>query len=114
MKRSASVGLTLAAAFAFTARAGQRPDPCAASTFNETACQAAVQSRGYCYNDRWVGMKYSEPYPYYYDAYQQYMAGGGAPNAAVVGTCGPPRWWGIGPHRNAGFGGTGAGRTAHG
>lgn len=113
MKKSASVGLTLAAAFAFTAHAKERPDPCAAATFNEHGCQMAVQSGGYCYNDRWVGRKYSQPYPYYYDSYQQFVQGGGTADAVPVGTCGAPWYWGFG-HRRMGFGATGSGRHAHG
>src|SRR5580700_7351975 len=73
MKKSASVSLTVVAAFGIAAQAQPRLDPCAAASFNEQACQAAVQNRGYCWNGQWVKLKYHYAYPYYYDAYQAYM-----------------------------------------
>ncbi|SPE42198.1 exported hypothetical protein [Candidatus Sulfopaludibacter sp. SbA3] len=90
MKKSASVGLTILAAVSMAARAEQRLDPCKAANFNEQACQEAIQARGYCWNGRWVQLRYHHPFPYYYDAYHEYTAKGGVVNAAVVGTCGPP------------------------
>jgi len=115
MKRSASVSLTVVAAVSMAAGGQRRLDPCAAASFNEQACQAAIQSRGYCWNGRWVQLKYHYPFPYYYDAYQEYMANGGVVNAAVVGSCGPPTRTFFGAHgaARAGFGATGAGHGAH-
>jgi hypothetical protein len=116
MKSSASVGLTIVAAVALGAPAAQRLDPCASATFNESACQAAIQNRGYCSNNRWVRMTYRQPYPYYYDAYQNFVGTGGTVSAAQAGSCGAPGGFWIfshgGSHR--GFGATGAGHTAHG
>jgi hypothetical protein len=114
MKKSASVCLTIVAAAAI-ATAGQRPDPCTASTFNEQACEAAVQNRGYCWNGRWVRMKFHYPYPYYYDAYQQFTASGGMVSALEVGSCGPPvRVISADGSSRAGFGSRGAGHgSAH-
>ena len=116
MKRSAAVRLTVVAAVGIAAHAQSRPDPCAAATFNEQACQAAVQNRGYCWNGRWVGLRYHFPYPYYYDAYLDFIGSGGITTAAAVGACGPPHHFFSGAHgaSRAGFGATGACASAHG
>lgn len=116
MKRSASVGLTVLAAFSMVARAQQRLSPCATTSFNEQACQAAIQTGGYCWNGRWVKLRYNNPYPYYYDLYQEYVANGGVVNAAVVGTCVAPTRRTTGGHGVAhrGFGATGCGHGATG
>src|SRR5271157_2084561 len=113
MKRSVSVSLTVVAAVSMAARGQPRLDPCATASFNEQACQAAVQNHGYCWNGKWVRLKYHYPFPYYYDAYQEYMANGGAVSAATVGSCGPPAAV-MGAHgtARAGFGATGAGHGA--
>jgi hypothetical protein len=110
MKRSASVSLTVVAAVSMAAGRQQRLDPCETASFNEQACAAAIQSGGYCWNGRWVRLKYHFPYPYYYDAYQEYLANGGVVNAAAVGSCGPPSRVVFGSHGAAhgGFGATGA------
>jgi hypothetical protein len=115
MKRSVSVSLTVVAAVSMAARGHLRLDPCAAASFNEQACQAAIQNRGYCWNGRWVGLKCHYPFPYYYDAYQEYMANGGVVNATVLGSCGPPTHTVGGAHGAAygGFGATGAGHGAN-
>jgi len=115
MKKSAAVRLTIVAAVGIAAHAQPRPDPCVASSFNEAACQSAVQSRGYCWNGRWVKLKYHYPYPYYYDAYLDYVATGGVMSSPVFVTCEMPRirmgvTHGI---THAGFGATGAGSSAH-
>ena len=108
----------MVAAIGMAARGGQRPDPCAAATFNETACQAAIQDRGYCWNGKWIRFRYHYPFPYYYDAYQEYLASGGAVTAAMVDSCGPGRRGGFvsGAHAvsRAGFGSKGACHAAHG
>lgn len=117
MKKSASVRLTIVAAVGIAADAQQRPDPCAAANFNEQACQAAVQNHGYCWNDRWVRLTYHYPFPYYYDAYREFVGNGGVVNAAVIGTCSHPSRIGtiFGSHgaARAGFGSTGACHSAH-
>jgi len=78
MKKSASVRLTVVAAIGMGAAHGQqRQDPCAAASFKQQACQAAVQNRGYCWDGKWVQLTYHYPYPYYYDAYQQYTTNRG-------------------------------------
>src|SRR5689334_6826868 len=108
MRKSASVTLTVAAMVGAAARGQQRPDPCDALTFNEQACQAAVQNRGYCWNGRWVHMRYHNPFPYFYDNYQEYASQGGVALASTYADrCGHGVW---GTH--GGHGGFGA--TAHG
>jgi len=117
MKKSASVRLTVLAAAGIAARAQTRPDPCLAASFNQQACEAAVQNRGYCWNGHWVRLKYHYPFPHYYDAYQEYIAGGGEVTPAEVDSCGPPHgFWFFGAHgaaARAGFGATGACHSAH-
>jgi len=83
MKKSASVTLTVVAAVGMSARAQQRPDPCDALTFNEQACQRAVQKRGYCWDGKFVRMTYHNPFPYYYDSYQDYVSQGGVALAST-------------------------------
>jgi len=116
MKRSASVRLTVVAAISLAARGQQRLDPCAAASFNEQACQAAIQNRGYCWNGRWVKLKYHYPFPYYYDAYQEYVGNGGVVSAAAVGSCGPSLRHAGASHgaSHGGFGATGASHSAGG
>jgi hypothetical protein len=86
VKKSSQVTLTIVAAVSLAA-ADPKPDPCGAATFDEQACQAAILQRGYCLGDRWVSMRYSYPYPYYYDQYQVHalLVGPAAPFPA--GTC---------------------------
>jgi len=116
MKKSAAVRLTVVAAVGLAAHAQPRPDPCSAATFNDQACQAAVQNRGYCWNGRWVMLKYHYPYPYYFDAYLAYVSNGGFVDAAATGLCGQPHRFFGGAHAipRAGFGVIGAGHVAHG
>jgi hypothetical protein len=106
MKKSAAVRLTAVAAIGLAARGQPRPDPCAAATFTEAACRAAVENRGYCWNGRWVKLRYSYPYPYYFDSYVAYIANGGIVDPAAVGTCGPAHGWFSGAHSvsRGGFG----------
>jgi hypothetical protein len=118
MKKSGSVILTIVAALGVTARAQQRHDPCAATTFNEQACQAAVQNRGYCWNGHWVRMKYRYPYPYFYDSYEAYLEHGGTVKPAIVGSCGPTSRWfrsttNTGSVAHGGFGSSSACHSAH-
>ncbi|HUI58408.1 MAG TPA: hypothetical protein VLY04_25720 [Bryobacteraceae bacterium] len=116
MKKSASVTVSIVAAVGIAAGADQRLDPCSSTTFDEAACRAAIQNNGYCWNGRWVRLKYHYPFPYYYDTYWEFVTAGGVANPAVVGTCGPPRggiWGAHGALARAGFGSTGACHSAH-
>jgi hypothetical protein len=108
------VRLTIVAAVGIAAHGKGRPDPCGATTFDQQACSAAIQNLGYCWNNRWV-TKYHYAYPYYFDAYQDFLANGGVVNSANFGTCVPsPVAHGHGVLiGRAGFGGTGACRSAH-
>ena len=78
-------------------------------------CRAAVENRGYCWNGRWVKLRYSSPYPYYFDSYLAYIANGGTIDPAAVGSCGPPHGIFGGAHgiSRGGFG-ISACHTAHG
>jgi hypothetical protein len=111
MKKSSQVALTVVAAIGL-ARAQSAADPCEASVFNEHACQEAVRQHGYCQNGGWVRLRYSYPYPYYYDRYQVYATLVGPPQAAVVDSCRVPSG-GTGAHVpafravRAGFGSSG-------
>jgi hypothetical protein len=106
MKRSAQVTLTLVATLGLAACNRQRKDPCGSATFNEQACQDAVQNRGYYWGGQWVPMSYGYPYPYYYDSYRSYAARGGAVHAAPAGS------YSASPSvTRGGFGSTGAGHS---
>jgi hypothetical protein len=85
MKRSAQVTLTVLAAVA-GARAQQASNPCSPGSFNQKACHVAVRLHGYCDSATWVPQQYQK-YPYYYDLYQAYTAGGGVVTAAPASTC---------------------------
>jgi hypothetical protein len=64
MRKSSQVKLTIVTDVSLAAaKAGPRPDPCAAATFNEPACQAAIHNRGCGLGDQWVPMRYPYPYP---------------------------------------------------
>ena len=107
MKKSVQVSLTVVAAVALASCGSRRKDPCEAATFNEQACQDAVNSGGYYWNGSWYPIMYSHPYPYYYDSYRSYLAKGGASSAAPAKTYGHPS----GSVERGGFGSTG---EAHG
>jgi hypothetical protein len=114
MKKSATVTLTIVAAMGLAARTQSRRDPCEAATFNEHACQQAIQAGGYCWNGRWVRLKYHYPFPYYYDLYQELISQGGVVTATPVGSCGPRPTHFAGAHgaARAGFGSHGACHSA--
>jgi hypothetical protein len=119
VKKSAGVKLTIVVAIGVAAHAAPRPEPCSSAGFNEQACQEAIQQQGYCSNGRWVRLKYRYPYPYYYDAYQDYAASGGVANPVVVDACTAPSISGFcgffAGHSAAhgGFGASGACHSAH-
>lgn len=95
--------MTLAlAASVGTALAGQPPlDPCGLASFNEVVCERAINEGGYFWNGKWKKATYSQPYPYYYDLYNDYLAQGGYVNAV------PPESWDA-PVQRGGFGSTGS------
>ena len=77
MKKSTKVTLTIVAVVGLASCNRRRYDPCESGSFNEMACQDAVRGGGYYYNGGWVPMRYSRPYPYYYDSYRTYLGHGG-------------------------------------
>jgi len=119
LKKSARVVLTVAAAMSMAARGLEALNPCDTSTFNVKACKVAVKHQGYCDGSTWIPTAYSERYPYYYDSYQAYLAGGGLATPAEVGNCqrgyyGVYRAHGVSHVSQGGFGAIGAGHHHHG
>ena len=111
MKRSAEVTLTLVAAIGMAGCGRERRDPCDAAAFSEEACREAVQNGGYYWYGSWVPMRYSNPYPYYYDRSHSYAAGGGVVSPAPGKAYGRTAGSGAGVVRG-GFGSTGGGHGA--
>jgi len=113
MNKSSKVTLTVVAAVTL-AHAQAPGDPCQASVFNERACQEAVRQNGYCWNGKWTRLRYSYPYPYYYDRYQLYTMVVGPLQAIAPGACGmPPGGHAAHVHAfpRAGFGAIGVGHV---
>jgi hypothetical protein len=118
MKKSAQVTLTIVAAVGM-AGCGRRLDPCEPASFNQQACQSAIDAGGYYWRGSWYPMSYHYPYPYYFDSYRTYVSRGGrvttAPAASYVGSGGSsihsssPSTSGV---ERGGFGSTGAGHGA--
>src|SRR5579862_119272 len=94
MKKSARVTLTVVTAAALAACARRRLDPCDAASFNQQACQEAIDRGGYYWQGSWCPVVYHYPYPYYFDSYRTYVAGGGrvvsAPGGTYVSGSGTP------------------------
>jgi hypothetical protein len=110
MKKSAKVTLTVVAAVGLASCGRSRRDPCDSAYFNDLACQEAVSSGGYYWGGTWVPMRYSYPYPYYYDHYRSYVGGGGRVYAAPSGSYGRPS---ASPGvSRGGFGSTGSGHSS--
>jgi hypothetical protein len=112
MRKSVQVTLTVVATVALAGCNRRRLDPCDSATFNEMACQQAVQSGGYYWNGSWFPMVYSHPYPYYYDHYHSYVSRGGSVVSAPGTSYGRPG----GSVVRGGFGSSGEahGVSAHG
>jgi hypothetical protein len=81
LKKSVRVILTVAAAMGMAVRGQQSGDPCAPSSFNAQVCQVAIRHKGYCSGGGFVKMPYRQAYPYYYDSYSAFIAGGGMATA---------------------------------
>ena len=109
MKKSAKVTLTVVAAVGLACGRSRR-DPCEAAYFNELACQEAVRSGGYYWGGAWVPIRYSYPYPYYYDHYRSYVGGGGRVFVSPAGSYSRPAS-SPGVSRG-GFGSTGAAHSS--
>lgn len=106
MKKSAKVTLTVVAVVGLASCGRRHPDPCEAATFNEQACQQAVQKGGYYYNGSWFPMVYHYPYPYYYDSYRGYVGNGGVVRSD------PATSYSHSGVERGGFGTTGAGHSS--
>src|SRR6185312_2122370 len=112
MKKSAKVTLTVVAVVGLASCGRSRRNPCDTAYFNELACQEAVQNGGYYWGGSWVPLRYSYPYPYYYDHYRTYVRSGGLVYAAPAGSYSRgSRSSGI---TRGGFGSTGAGHSVGG
>ena len=112
MLKSARVTLTVVAVVGLASCSRRRPDPCQTTTFNEVACQDAVQHGGYYYHGSWFPMTYSNPYPYYYDSYRGYVSRGGSVASEPVGSYSRPSGAAASGVERGGFGAHGAGESA--
>jgi hypothetical protein len=113
MKRSSKVTLTVVAAMGL-AGCARRYDPCDAQYFNAMACNDAVQGGGYFWHGSWYPMRYSYPYPYYFDSYQRHVSRGGKVFGTPPGTYARPASGSGGSSSGGavtrgGFGSTGSG-----
>jgi hypothetical protein len=77
MKKSSKVTLTIVAMVGLASCGRSRRDPCDSPYYNDLACQDAIRSGGYYWGGTWVPMRYSYPYPYYYDHYRTFVVHGG-------------------------------------
>ena len=117
MKKSAKVTLTVVAVVGLASCGRRRMDPCVSSSFNQQACQEAIDRGGYYWQGSWFPMTYHYPYPYYYDSYRGYVSRGGrmytAPSGAYThsGASAPSSGSPSGVTRG-GFGSIGAGHGA--
>ena len=109
MKKSTGISLTVVATVALAGCNRQRVDPCSQATFNEQACQQAVNQGGYYWRGSWVPMPYTHPYPYYYDSYRSYVSRGGSVRAAPSESYGKTFGHGVTSVPRGGFGGIGSG-----
>ena len=108
MRKPVRVTLTVVATVALAGCSRRRLDPCDSATFNEMACQEAVQNGGYYWGGSWYPMYYSHPYPYYYDQYHSYVVRGGSVVSAPGASYARPS----GGVVRGGFGATGEGHGA--
>jgi hypothetical protein len=89
MKRSSQVTLTVVAVMGL-AGCSRHYDPCEAQYFNALACNDAITGGGYYWHSTWYPMRYRNPYPFYYDAYQHHVATGGKVFGTPPGTYSRP------------------------
>ena len=83
MKRSTNIQLVflnslILGAVACDNNAPPAIDPCNQRTFNQPACEMAIQNHGYHYHGAWIPFFYPSPYPFYLNGYNSYVARGGA------------------------------------
>jgi len=118
MKKSSKVTLTVVAVVGL-AGCSRRYDPCEAQYFDAGACNNAVSSGGYYWHGSWYPMRYSHPYPYYYDSYRYHVSHGGMVRAAPSGAYSRPSGASSGTSSpggvvRGGFGSTGSGHSSGG
>jgi hypothetical protein len=87
MKRSRKVEIALVAGLAMSGCGRRAYDPCNPQTFNEAACQDAVNHNGYFFDGQWYPHTYSGSYSAYYVGYHNYVLRGGS-----VTTVPPDDW----------------------
>ena len=112
MKKSTKVTLTVVAAAALASCGRSRRDPCDTAYFNDLACQEAISSGGYYWGGTWVPMRYSYPYPYYYDHYRTYVSSGGRVYSSPAGSYARPSGSTSHGVTRGGFGSTGAAHSS--
>src|SRR5262249_39166067 len=111
MKKSTKVTLTIVAAVGLASCGRSRRDPCERAYFNDFACQEAIRSGGYYWGGSWVPMRYSYPYPYYYDSYRTYVSSGGRGYSSPSNRYARPSSSGV---TRGGFGSTGSSHSSGG
>jgi hypothetical protein len=111
MKKSTKVTLTIVAAVGLASCGRSRRDPCERAYFNDLACQEAIRSGGYYWGGSWVPMRYSYPYPYYYDSYRTYVSTGGRWYSSPSSSYARPSSSGV---TRGGFGSTGSSHSSGG
>ena len=88
MKKSAHIQLLFLNSLVLSAvacdNAQPTVDPCNQQTFNQPACEVAIQNRGYHYHGAWIPMIYPSPYPFYLSGYNSYVARGGTVYSAPM------------------------------
>jgi hypothetical protein len=117
MKKSSKVTLTIVAMVGLASCGRSRRDPCDSPYYNDLACQEAIRSGGYYWGGSWVPMRYSYPYPYYYDHYRTYVGGGGRVYSTPSSTYARPASSGTTSSpgvTRGGFGSTGASHSSSG
>ena len=95
-KRSAAVPLSLVSALAAAVGCGpSHPavaggvDPCLSPTYQQGACEYAVQHQGYYYGGSWYPHIYSQPALFYYNGYSHYVGSGGSVRVISPGSYAP-------------------------
>jgi hypothetical protein len=111
MKKSTKVTLTVVAVVGLASCGRSRRDPCEPAYYNDLACQEAIRSGGYYWGGSWVPMRYSYPYPYYYDHYRTYVVSGGHVYSSPSSSYASPSSSGV---TRGGFGSTGASHSGGG
>src|SRR5260370_23738199 len=118
MKKSSKVTLTIVAVVGLASCGRSRRDPCDSPYYNDLACQDAIRSGGYYWGGSWVPMRYSYPYPYYYDHYRGYVGSGGRVYSTPYSTYARPGSSGATTSSpgvpRGGFGSTGASHSGSG